>query len=68
MAEKDTSATRRATLETELQRYLPLLREKYQPEQVWLFGSLATGATGDWSDIDLVIVKETNRHFLDRIK
>ena len=33
-----------------------------------LFGSLATGDTDTWSDIDLVIVKETDKRFLDRIK
>ncbi len=66
MAEQNTS--RRAVLEAELKRFLPLLREHYDPERILLFGSLVTGETGDWSDIDLVIMKETNRRFLDRTK
>lgn len=38
----------------------------YQPQQVILFGSVAEGtATGD-SDIDLLIVKETNETPLNR--
>jgi len=61
-------AGRRRLLEAELQRYLSLLRDRYRPERVLLFGSLAVGDTGEWSDIDLVIIKETNQRFLDRIK
>jgi predicted nucleotidyltransferase len=52
MAQSQTALKRRALLEAELQRYLPLLREHYQPERVMLFGSLAAGETGEWSDID----------------
>jgi predicted nucleotidyltransferase len=59
---------RRTQLESELRRFLPLLRDQYQPEKVILFGSLATGDTWEWSDIDLVIVKDTKQRFLDRIK
>ena len=61
-------AARRIILEAEIQRYLSLLQEHYQPERVLLFGSLAAGNTSDWSDIDLVIIKETNKRFLDRTK
>jgi predicted nucleotidyltransferase len=61
-------AARRTILEAELTRYVSLLQDKYHPERVLLFGSLATGDTGEWSDIDLVIIKETNQRFLDRIK
>ena len=66
--QKTVQTERRTLLETELRRYLPLLRDQYQPERVILFGSLATGETWEWSDIDLVIVKETTQRFLDRIK
>jgi predicted nucleotidyltransferase len=67
MAERLTPS-RQALLQAELTRFLPLLLEHYHPERVLLFGSLAHGNTGDWSDIDLVIVKETEKHFLDRTK
>lgn len=68
MAEDLGSTSRRALLEAELQRCLPLLRERYDPERVLLFGSLAAGETHAWSDIDLVIVKETGQRFFDRTK
>lgn len=73
MSRKDVNAgtrqhDRRALLEEELQRYLVLLRQEYQPLKVFLFGSVASGETGEWSDLDLVIVKETDKRFLDRTK
>jgi predicted nucleotidyltransferase len=60
--------SRRELLEEELHRYLALLVEQYQPQKVLVFGSMANDKTGAWSDLDLVIVKETDQRFLDRIK
>lgn len=59
---------RRQLLEAELSRILPLLEEHYAADAVLLFGSTANGDIHQWSDLDLVIVKHTNRRFLDRIK
>lgn len=33
---------------------------------VTLFGSMARGNVGEWSDLDLLIVKETSDSFLER--
>ena len=44
------------------------LLKKYKPEKVILFGSHAKGSSDHYSDIDLVIIKRTKKHFLDRIK
>lgn len=68
MVERFAVETRRALLEAELARYVMLLRQRYDPERVILFGSLGSGDIGDWSDIDLVIVKDTAKRFLDRTK
>ncbi len=54
---------RRAALERELARILPIIIDKYQPEKIILLGSLATGEVHEWSDIDLAIVKDDNEHF-----
>lgn len=54
---------RKAALEAELARILPIIIDKYQPEKIILLGSLATGEVHEWSDIDLVIVKDVNEHF-----
>ena len=68
MAQSNSAAKRRAVLEAELARYVQLLREHYAPQRVVLFGSLTSGEVEEWSDIDLVIIKETDRKFLDRTR
>jgi predicted nucleotidyltransferase len=55
-------------LQSELKRCISILKEKYKPEKILLFGSLANGKIGEWSDIDLIIVKDTKKPFLDRSK
>ena len=40
----------------------------YEPEQVILFGSFARNESDDISDIDLVIIKETDEDFFSRIR
>ncbi|WP_421658964.1 nucleotidyltransferase domain-containing protein [Leptothermofonsia sp. ETS-13] len=67
MPELNTT-TRQQLLEAEIHRYVKVLCEDYNPESIWVFGSMATGAMHEWSDIDLAIVKETNQRFLDRTK
>ena len=59
---------RRARLEAELERYLQVLRREPTVRRVLLFGSLAEGNPGPASDIDLLIVQETDRPFLKRLE
>ena len=42
--------------------------EEYNPEKVILFGSQAKNTSDSYSDIDLIIIKNTRKLFLDRIK
>lgn len=58
---------RKAALQAELKRILPIIIEKYQPEKIILFGSLATGDVHEWSDIDLAIIKETKLNYFERL-
>ncbi len=58
---------RKAQLEEELKRSMEIVVRDYEPQRVILFGSLAQGHVHEWSDIDLAIVKETPRRFIDRI-
>ena len=64
----DVTTRRRALLKDELHRYLDILIEQYVPDKILLFGSMADDETHAWSDLDLVIVKKTDKRFLDRIK
>ena len=45
---------------------LKKLVDNYAPEKVILFGSHAYGQPGPDSDIDLLIIKDTNERFFDR--
>ncbi|MEW6482672.1 MAG: CRISPR-associated endonuclease Cas3'' [bacterium] len=55
-------------LQTELERWIEVLKREYNPEMMLLFGSFAQRKIKTWSDIDLLIVKSTDKPFLDRIK
>jgi predicted nucleotidyltransferase len=66
--ERTKVRARQERLERELNRWLPLLIAHEEPEKIILFGSFCSGDLGEWSDLDLVIVKETQAPFLDRIR
>jgi len=42
--------------------------EKYGADKAILFGSAARGDVDRWSDVDLIVIKQTDRRFLDRLK
>lgn len=58
--------TRRREIERNLQQVLEGLKKYYDPDKVILFGSAATGKVGPYSDIDLVVIKETDLPFMKR--
>lgn len=66
MTETIASAERKLRLEEELARFVQLLTEHNDPEQIIVFGSMAGGTVHAWSDIDLVIVEQTDQSFLQR--
>lgn len=55
-----------ADVQAEISRIVEALRA-YEPEKVILYGSFARGDYHAGSDLDLIIVKETDRSFTDRI-
>ena len=56
-----------AELNAELERILTRLKSDPSVRQVLLFGSLARGDARDHSDIDLIVVKDTQMRFFDRL-
>ncbi len=50
-----------------LERLVNVLKEHYEPEKVILFGSYAYGQPNEESDIDLLIIKETDKPFFQRL-
>jgi len=44
------------------------LLQPYEPDQIILFGSRARGEADEFSDYDLVVLKQTDRPFLQRLQ
>ena len=63
-----TVSQRKRVLESELKRYVDLLIAHENPERILVFGSISSGDVHRWSDIDLVIVKDTTLPFLERAR
>jgi len=54
--------------EKEVQRIVNNIVAKYDPIKIILFGSVAQGTQKESSDIDLVVIKDTNNYFYDRLE
>ena len=61
-------AKRHAQLTQALDQILLTLKQEYQPEKVILFGSMAQGDVKEWSDLDLAIIKNTSKPFMERLE
>jgi predicted nucleotidyltransferase len=66
--ESGNSESLREQYQREIDRVVAILRERYAPDKVILFGSCGRGDFGEDSDIDLLIVKETDKRPLDRMR
>ena len=42
------------------------LKDEYDPEKIILFGSHARGEQEEWGDIDIIVIKEDERRFMER--
>lgn len=58
---------RLSLLRAELNRIVDIIIKGYNPEKIILFGSMVKEEIHEWSDIDLLIVKDTNKDYYDRI-
>lgn len=62
-----TIVERKKNLNKEVRRISRIVIKKYSPEKIILFGSLAVGNIHEWSDIDLVIIMDTQERFIQRL-
>ncbi|MBI2900950.1 MAG: nucleotidyltransferase domain-containing protein [Planctomycetes bacterium] len=60
------AVARKAELEQALRQIVVNLVERYRPQCIILYGLLARGECGEWSDIDLCVIKETDEPFVKR--
>ena len=49
-----------------MERLVECLR-KYNPERIIIFGSYARGDSDEFSDIDIVVIKKTEKRFIERL-
>jgi uncharacterized protein len=61
-----TIQERQKSLQDELDRIVDVIKTEYAPEKIVLFGSLATDRVHEWSDIDLLIIKSTDKRPIER--
>ena len=59
---------RRTRLHAELERIVRVLVEQYDPECIILYGSFAHGDIHEWSDLDLCVIKWTEKRFVERLE
>ena len=64
----EAAASRGMLLQQELAHFIEIVTQQMQPESIILFGSLAAGHVGEWSDLDLVVIANTDLPFYERIK
>jgi predicted nucleotidyltransferase len=62
----EAAAARERLLRQELERFINIVVEQMQPEQIFLFGSLVAGQVDEWSDLDLVVIADTDLSFHER--
>ena len=55
-------------LEQELHRIMEILIREHEPEKLILFGSAAQGEIHEWSDLDLCVIKRTEKRFIERLE
>ena len=58
---------REKLLQRELDRIIKLLKQYYNPQKIILFGSFVNGKVKPWSDLDILIIKNTSERLIDRI-
>lgn len=55
-------------LNAELSRIVDVLVDIYNPQKIIVFGSLVSGNVHQWSDIDLIVVKKSDKGFYERLE
>lgn len=64
----DADEAREALLREELERLVQVATRQLHPKRIIVFGSLAANKVREWSDLDVVIIAETDRPFYERSK
>jgi predicted nucleotidyltransferase len=63
----DRDAKRTPIADPGLDKLVQIL-QSYEPERIILFGSRARGEADEYSDYDLIVIKQTQRSFIERLQ
>ncbi|MFO8080432.1 MAG: nucleotidyltransferase domain-containing protein [Armatimonadota bacterium] len=61
-------AITKAQLPTTVHDVIKKIRDGYHPEKIIVFGSYARGTQTETSDLDLLVIKDTDERWLDRVR
>jgi predicted nucleotidyltransferase len=61
-----TIQDRQKSLKEELVRIVTIIQNEYDAEKIVLFGSLVSETVHEWSDIDLLVIKKTDKRPIER--
>jgi len=67
MLQDSQQTQRHQQLAHELERLVSVLKQKYQPEKIIVYGSYSNNRVKQWSDLDVAIIKNTPKSFIDRL-
>lgn len=54
------------TIRNNIVKALRKIKQRYKPEKMILFGSFARGDYNEASDVDVLMIKKSNKRFIDR--
>ena|SRR3989344_3389775 len=57
----------RQPLESDIAKLVAILKT-LRPEKIMIFGSAARGEVGEWSDLDVIVIKKTTEPFIRRLR
>ena len=61
-------AITKAQLPVHVQQVVETIRAGYEPEKIIVFGSYAHGTQTESSDLDILVIKDTEDRWLDRVR
>lgn len=57
-----------AEVEEKIRQIVDKIVKEYQPDKILLFGSWAWGEPHQWSDVDLLVIKDSDKSPIERMR
>jgi predicted nucleotidyltransferase len=63
---RDATIHREVSPEQAMGEIVETIRDAYDPDKIILFGSRIWGEPDEWSDLDILVIKETDKREIER--